>query len=190
MSGLWDFIGRFARLFQWWVMVAPWEQAIRMRLGRHKRKLGPGIHLRIPVLDRLFLQSIRRRVASLQVQTLTAADGRTLSVCAVFGYEITDIEKLYETLHHAEETIRNTVSGAIAERVQAASGPSCGPVPIREAVLLGLDLGRYGISSLDLQFTDFAFTRVHRLVMDSKWGAFGEALNTSVAHGSNSGAPL
>ena len=52
------------RPFQWWVVVAQWELGLRIRLGKKTKALNPGIHFRIPFLDRIYIQSARLRTIS------------------------------------------------------------------------------------------------------------------------------
>ena len=42
MNQILDLIREFFRLFQWWVIIAPWEQAVRVRAGKHLTLLQPG----------------------------------------------------------------------------------------------------------------------------------------------------
>lgn len=34
--------------WKFWIVIAPWEVGVRIRLGRKAVALGPGLHLRIP----------------------------------------------------------------------------------------------------------------------------------------------
>ena len=56
-------------LFTWIVIVAPWEQALRIRLGKRVKLCKAGCYLRIPFIDRIYRQSIRRRLSYFQTQT-------------------------------------------------------------------------------------------------------------------------
>jgi hypothetical protein len=59
VSGVKQIIEALKGLLVWWVTVAPWERALRVRLGKRVTLLGPGVHLRIPVADRVFGDSGR-----------------------------------------------------------------------------------------------------------------------------------
>ncbi len=179
INSFWALFDRFVRLLTWWVVVTPWEQALRVRFGKRVTRLSPGIHLKIPVFDAIYKQSVRLRASSLPVQTITTADGRTITLAAVLNYEISDIQQLYMTLHHAEDTIRNLATGAIAVYVQTRPLAECGPEQIVAGVQL--DLARYGIDSQGVQVIDYAVVRTYRLIMDSKWGGNGDSLDTTRA---------
>lgn len=66
MNELFGAIFRFFRQFQIWVVVAPWEQAVRVRLGKHLSVLNAGVHLKLPFADLVYLQSVRLRISGIR----------------------------------------------------------------------------------------------------------------------------
>lgn len=64
MNAFVEILRSFWRCFIWWVVIQPWEQGIRVRLGKKRVRLEPGIHFRIPYLDAVFKQSNRLRWAA------------------------------------------------------------------------------------------------------------------------------
>src|SRR5688572_3368284 len=102
-----------------WVVLAPWEAGIRIRLGRTVAVLQPGFNWKIPGVDRIYVQTTRLRISGLPTQTLTTADKRTLVIGGNVAYAIADIRRLYDTVHHAEDTIRCLASEAVAEVINS-----------------------------------------------------------------------
>lgn len=49
------------------------------------------------------------------IQTLTSKDLKTVTLNGCAGYEITNIETLYNTMLYPEQTISNIIMGEIAE---------------------------------------------------------------------------
>lgn len=117
----------FGQIFQSWAIVAPWELALRVRLGRHVRQLQPGVHLRIPFVDTVHKQSVRLRVTNLRTQTVVTKDGRPLTLAGTLGYAVADIERLYQTLHHAEDTIENIAQQALAGIAEESDSANISP---------------------------------------------------------------
>jgi len=183
MNTLISLVQQFFRLFVWWVMVAPWEQCIRVRAGKWVTLLGPGPHWKVPVLDKAYVQSVRRRMVNLNMQTLTTTDGKTVTVSGALGYRITDLLLLYQTLHHAEETLRTLALGEIANFVQGHPIAQVTPTAILNLVPSALRLERYGLGDAEIRITSFAVIRAHRLIMDQMWGGDSDRLNTSIAVG-------
>lgn len=183
MSNFWDFIEKLRQLLLWWVVVTPWEQAMRVRTIPWRRqrvkKLPPGIHLKLPMVDQVYKQSVRLRTVSLPIQTLTTQDDQTLTLSGVFGYSISDLQLLYDTLHHAEDTIRNKAQSSIAQYVQSNPKVSCTPERVALNACRGLDLKKFGLDCGELELVDFAYVRTHRFITDTKWGNYGDVLNTT-----------
>lgn len=163
-----------------WATVKPWEQCIRVRAGRWVKRLKPGLHFRIPIVDEIFKQACRLRNAHVTTQTLSTADGATVVVGATIGYEIVDIERLYNSLDHGEDTVGQITAAAIAACVFASARDRATPEAISLCVTAQL-AGRfdsYGLALKSVCITDFAFVRAIRLVMDQRYGGYGDRLTT------------
>lgn len=179
MTGFLEYLARLLGAAAFWVIVQPWQQGLRTRAGRHARLLGPGLYLKLPVLDQVRVESVRRRSAMLPTQTLSTADGHSLTVGAVIFYRIENLERLFCGLHHAEDTISQTGQGLVAQEVFSAARDDLKPdgLAARLSVKLQGALTRYGLAEVEFQVTDFAYVRAIRLMQDSRW-SHGAALNT------------
>lgn len=184
MQSLVELLRSFFRGVRPWVVVAPWEQALRVRLGKHVRVLKAGFHLRIPVIDVVYMQSVRRRVSSIGQQTLTTADKQTVTLTAALGYAIDDVEAVYRGLHHAEDTLVQLSRQRIAQYVATHPLATCMPADLeRLAGQLNLELELYGFVAPELRVTDFAVVKTYRLIGDRQGiGNYGEPLTTTAVH--------
>lgn len=171
MNWLFDTIARLFGSVVFWATVQPWEQAIRVRLGKRVRRLSPGLHLRIPIVDQVHTQTSAWRASLISTQTLSTKDGATIVTGGNVGYRIADIEALYRSLHHAEDTISQVASAALAEQIQRLTKEEATPELVAERATLAVreKLSAFGLAEIELRLTDFAFVRVHRLVMDQRW---------------------
>lgn len=149
MSIFYQILEFLRALINWWFVVEPWEQAVRVRFGKHVRLFGAGVHVRIPFFDKLYLQNVRRRVSQLDVQTLTASDGKSLTVNGSIGYRIADVLKLQQTLHHAEQAVRLEVAGLLTKYVVTHPIDDCKPGQLMDFVKTHLDLSKYGLADVD-----------------------------------------
>lgn len=111
MNWVKELIDYLSKIFQWYIMVSPWEKGIRIRLGNRQKLLNPGTHFRIPFIDTVYVQPCRIRVAHLSAQTATSKDGHSVTFAIAVGYSIADIEKLYNSVNEPERTIANIVQG-------------------------------------------------------------------------------
>lgn len=159
-----EIIRLIGELFTWFFCVAPWEQAIRIRAGKYVRTLGAGFYIRIPFVDRVYKQSVRRRLHVIKAQTLTTKDGRIVTCSGAVGFEIGDLKMLYDTLESPNETIECEVAGIVADYVGAREWNDCGIEELERHVADNLDLKRYGLASQEYYITSLATAKAYRLI--------------------------
>lgn len=157
-------IRQLVQVFTWFVVVAPWEQAIRVRLGKRTQLMVAGVYFRLPFIDRIFKQSVRRRVGIVTPQTLTTLDGRIVTIGGAVGFEITDLCKFYNTLESPNDTITNEVCGLVSRFIGRNLFAECTAPNIEAFVMANLNLKRYGLSSQEFFVTQFAATKTYRLI--------------------------
>jgi hypothetical protein len=167
-------------MFAWIVIVAPWEQAIRVRLGRRVQLLAAGTYLRIPFIDRVYRQSIRRRLMVVYPQTLTTRDRRAITVGAAFGYSVADLMLLYNTLHDAQDTVRTTVAARISEYVAGNDFADCTPAKLEGHVRGNIDFSVFGLANPEFYITNFAAVKTYRFITGEvpSW-SLGDSLSTT-----------
>jgi regulator of protease activity HflC (stomatin/prohibitin superfamily) len=153
-----------SNLFQWWVTIAPWQQGVRIRFGKHTKLLQPGVHFKLPLFDSVYMQPIRLRAQYVESQTLTTSDGKTLSLAAAIQYEITDLLTLYRTLHNAHDTIGQQVQGELASYVYAHRLDELKPSNAEKFLADTMDLSQYGLRVHKFKLTNFAVVRTYRLI--------------------------
>ena len=180
VNTLQEILRQFGRLFRWWIIVLPWDQAIRVRLGKHTRVLQPGIYWRIPYIDLVFQQTIRRRSSRNDMQTLTTSDGHTITLASQMLYEINDIEKLYQSLHNPEDTLTALVQASIAQFVAGRDLVTCTPASIEKHLYDKVEFEDMGLNGVEFYVTNFAVVRTYRLLMDTvrEWNT-GDTMRTN-----------
>lgn len=178
MNAILDLLRAFWRLLVWWVVILPWEEGIRVRAGKHRKRLAPGLRFRIPYIDAVYKQSNRLRWSSLTSQTVTTVDGHPLTLSGQLGYRIRNIDTLYDTLHQAESAVRSIAQGAIAEYVHTHCYADCTPMRVADGATKTLDLSRYGLEVERMQLTTFCRVKSYRLIMDREETIYEDVLNT------------
>lgn len=177
-QGILDFL---KQLLAWWFVVEPWEQAVRVRFGKHVLLMHAGVHFKIPFFDVVYKQNVRRRVSGIPVQTLTASDGAPVTVHGSIGYKICDVLKLHLTLHDAEVSVQQEVQGLVTNYVVTHSVDECTPEKIIAAVKATLNLSKYGLGDIDFFLTGFVSNvPTFRLIQDSlqQYGPYTSGLTT------------
>lgn len=164
-----QFIDWIGNLFRWWVLVAPWEQAIRVRRGKTAKLLEAGIHLRIPGLDRIYRESIKLRTIDTGVQTVSTRDNCAVTLRARIRFRIENYLTVFQELHHAEDTLIDLAMSEIAKQIRTKTRDELTPGLIEEAVEEKLTPDKYGLAGLGISITDFAFVRTFRLIQGERW---------------------
>lgn len=149
---------------KWWVVVAPWEQGIRVRLGKEAVVLNPGIHFRIPFLDRIYVQSIRLRIVTSGSLTVSTLDRKVVTTILTVRFAIRDVKLLYNTIANPETTLINHVSSLAAEYISQATSADLSHKSLSEYVDSKLDVSGWGLEEVSVNITDFAFIRAYRLM--------------------------
>lgn len=156
----------FLKSFQFWIVIAPWESGLRVRLGRTATTLHPGPHWRLPFLDRTFVQSTRLRSISDQGQTMTTRDGHVLTLSVAVFYAIDDIARLYKSVSNPETTLLYQVEGLVAECIAQTDRADLTPKGVEEFVTKRLPSTEWGLGQLKLTVITFAFVKVFRLLQN------------------------
>ena len=153
-----------SRMVTWWVVVAPWQRAVRLRFGKRMVELQPGIHLKVPLVHQVFSQNIRLLVVDTPNQTVTTADGRVVTISAVVGYRIVDIKRVFSSIQNPRDVVNSLAMGAISVYVTSHSAVECS-VPEIEADLTGrLHAEDWGLGFGLVKITDFAFVKTYRFI--------------------------
>ncbi len=151
-------------LFQWWAIITPWEQGIRVRLGKHVEKLDPGIHIKIPLIDKIHIQPIRLRIMSIKDQSLMTADKKIIILAGSIAYKIVDLLKLYESLHNPAEAIEQKIMGIISQYVFEITLDELSPETLALAVNENIDLSDYGLETDGFFITCFVSVKTYRII--------------------------
>lgn len=169
MNFIKDTLDYLSKIFQWWILIQPWELGVRTRFGKRTKLLLPGVHFRIPFFDIMYVQTIRLRVVSLCPQTVSTKDGKTVTISCAVGYSISDILLLFNSLYHPEITIGNMVQGHVAEFIFSHDLVDCAPEQVEEYVTGKLANGDFGIKYEYSKVLSYAVVRTYRLIQDGAW---------------------
>lgn len=174
-DGLIRGITQFFNLFVFWYTIEPWQQCLRVRFGKHVKKIPAGFHLKIPYFDSLHIQASRYRTALCAPQTLTTADGKTVVCTFAVGYALADIEKFYQNVYEANSTLTQIVSGFVADEVARTNHADLSAISISKDLTdkMSDQFWKYGLKDVSVRLQDFAFIRAIRLINDARWQSDG-----------------
>jgi hypothetical protein len=173
MNQVQQFLEYLFNAFKIWVIVQPWEAGLRVRNGKHIKKLSQGIYFKLPYFDSVYVQEIRLRVREMPMQTLTSKDLKTITLNSALGYSISNVEKLYQTLYLPEMTLQNIAMSSIAEVLHSTNADEISPGLLETKVLDKLKADDYGLNYEYFKITNFAVVKTFRLIQDQSWVSEG-----------------
>lgn len=167
-------------LFKWWVVVLPWEQGVKVWLGKNTKTIGAGIHFRVPYLHVVYVQTIRTSFINLSPQTLTTKSGETLTIALIAGYSITDMYKLYNSVGEVESAITGIVTSKVAQFVSSNELKECCPKSIEAHVKNELKETGWGVDVTEISITSYAAVRTYRIIQDGHWMGTSHKLDQQI----------
>jgi hypothetical protein len=162
-------------LLTWWFFVEPWEVAIRLRAGKNMSVKGPGVHLRIPFVDAVYIHNTRRMVTHCPSVTASSRDGRVYGIGVTVSFCIEDVVKLHTEVHDPESVVWQEMAQATAQFVSSRDSSEVMPDALKRE-LDRIDLSHLGLRDAQVCIGSFAAMRAYRIVND------GMALWSSEQH--------
>lgn len=184
MTTFFGWLSRFLSRFRMWVVIAPWEQCLRVRLGKRTKLLGSGVHFVLPLVDLVFTQSLRTRHSTVPTQTLTTRDGKCITLSGSITYDVSDVLKLYENLHDAEDVLQAEANHAVANYITDRYLREITPDGLSESVFAELDdrFEDFGLDVRSYVLNTFAVVRTYRLIQgEPKEWTHGSAITTTAS---------
>ena len=154
-----------------WVVVQPWERAVRVRLGKRTTLLEPGLHGRIPYADEVTVVNTRLRVAAVATQTITTKDGKALTTGGNVGFRIAQPLEALNALQSPESTVAAIAQRAVASFISSREWAALSCPQVEADVLAALrafGMGK-GITVEFVSCVDFAVVRTFRLLQLADW---------------------
>lgn len=170
MNQVKEFLEYVFNVFKFWVIIQPWEQGLRVRNGKHIKKISRGLFFKIPYLDSIYVQEFRLRMIPLSMQTLTTKDGMTVTINSSLGYQISDLMKLYNTICHPGETISALAMSEVSDYIFTHDLKDITPKKIEDSVLSKLRSKDcdFGLEFKNYRITNFACVKTFRLIQDGQ----------------------
>lgn len=155
-SGLFEWLRDTLRSLRPWVIVQPWEQGVMTWCGKRARLIGPGLHVKVPVMHEANIHPIRTRTVSAPLQTLRSADGRIVTIGIIVQHRITDLLKVLDTLHNPSGTIVHMAQGVVSEIVARTAAADLTPELIAREVKAALHPTALGLGDFGVMVSDNA----------------------------------
>lgn len=163
-----DFLIQFLDLFKFWVILAPYERGVLLRLGKFVRVIEPGLTWIWPFnVERVQYESVVPCTHTLGDQSCTTRDGKQVGLQAVITYKIRDIDvALLEVAHH-EDALRDSCSGTIGQVLSTFTWEEimAGDVAQEKITKACRQKGfKYGLEVMSVQFASMGLVKTLRLL--------------------------
>lgn len=107
-----DWVAAGVSHLQFMFIIDPYEEGVVLRLGKYNRTLEEGWHFMAPFgIDRVIKDTVVRRTAYLNVQSLTSKDGKAVNLSPIVIYKIRNIKRWELEVDDASDAIRDITYG-------------------------------------------------------------------------------
>src|ERR1700755_2839628 len=116
---------KFFGILQWafealipFVIIAPYERGVLLRLGHFRNVLAPGFHWCLPLhFDTVQCRNVVPRTTHISGLSTTTSDGRGVGFDAIVTWEIEDIQKAVLDVDDVQDAITDACAGEIGTRL-------------------------------------------------------------------------
>jgi regulator of protease activity HflC (stomatin/prohibitin superfamily) len=174
LKQIWE---QLSSLLRWWVIILPWEQGIKVWLGKKQTLLKAGIYFRVPYFHTVYVQPCRINFINLSPQTLTTKSGDTVTIGMIVGYSIRDVSKLYNSVNEVQGAICGFIQGNVSSFVSSSTTDDSRPNNIEDHVKDKLTSTDWGLDVSEIRVTNYAIVKTYRLIQDQSWMNQGHGLD-------------
>jgi regulator of protease activity HflC (stomatin/prohibitin superfamily) len=162
-----EFLLECIGLFQFWIVLDPYEEGVLLRLGKFKRCLGPGFHWRIPfyVDQILFLHTVPQ-THSLGDESVITSDGRAVAFHAIVTFRVKDIQKAVLEVADVDHAVRDACAGEVGRVMRESSWTDIIGNDILDKLTAACRKRgwRWGIEIMSVQLAGLALVKNIRLI--------------------------
>ncbi len=109
------------------IIINQYERAIILRLGNFKKRVMPGIHVRIPLIDNVLVIDVRERVREFNAERMLTKDNVPVTIDAILRYKIIEerandallnVENFNEMIKQVSQTtLRNNIGASLFQEI-------------------------------------------------------------------------
>lgn len=171
MQALIDFLIR--NLLALWPIarVYDWQVAARIRKGRIREELTPGLHWRWWFVDEVKTYPRTEQVVDVQAGAVTTTDGQSVVVSANIGYTVQSLGTLWRRVWNVDSSIKALAAGRILSDVAQRSwedlhGNARADLEATLRAAINSAVSGWGVTIERVHLTDCVKSRAHRVYLD------------------------
>ena len=148
------------------VVIPHYDRGVRLRLGKPRGVLEPGLHFKLPFLDTILSHMVKATTLNLSEQTITTKDGQSIVIRSVIKYEVSDVETLLLEVSNAVDALSDIVQGIIRDKIIEKDWSELNTSSLTGEISRAskAEARKWGITILQITITDLALMRSIRLL--------------------------
>lgn len=146
-----------------WVVVAPWEQGLRVRFGKRAKLLRSGFHWTLPFVDRVHRVSVRVRMIADNGLTVMSKDGKPVTINLAMQFSVRDALCLFNEVANPEATIVMRAAAGAAKYIANTPLSEITHDAVERAARVSVP-ETWGLSDVDVRVLSFASVRTYRIM--------------------------
>lgn len=161
-----EFIGNAWEDFCPFAVLNEFERGVVLRFGKYSRRIGPGLHFKLPFIEEVWSDTVVPRTINLMSQTLTTKDGKTVVVSSVITTIINDVKKALLCVDGVDNAMEDICYGLIGDMVLGHTWDEILALDVSEVCRSSMnEIGaQYGIEITNVQFQDIAYIKTYRIM--------------------------
>jgi regulator of protease activity HflC (stomatin/prohibitin superfamily) len=101
------------------VVVYDGQHALKFTLGRAQGVVGPGVHFKLPIIQKFAVEETKHTTLDLEPQVIQLSDDLVYEIDAKVMYQIVDLKKAMIEIDHLVTGLQNRVVMAVQSVIQA-----------------------------------------------------------------------
>lgn len=161
-----DLLTSSFHLMAFLTIIQPYEQGVRIRLGKFSEVLDPGLHWKAPfAIDYIHKEHVVPKTDRLSSMATTTVDGRAVAFDAVITYRINDIRKAALEVEDVRDSIADACAGVIGTALAGATWESIRTGEVADGLTTACRKRgwKWGIEIQAVQLTGISLVRNLRL---------------------------
>lgn len=161
-----DFILNFLSDILPFVVVDHYDRGVRLRLGKKREVLEPGIHLKWPFVDKVLTQMVKTTTIQLPEQTITTKDNKSIVVKSIIKYQIVNVEVSLLEVNDPIDAVSDMTLGIIRDVFIKKDWVDCNDGAISKVITdkANKEAEKWGIGIDKVTLTDLGLIRTVRLM--------------------------
>lgn len=155
-------------IFKFWYVLDCYEKGIKLRFGKYKKTLDPGLHFMLPLyIDQVLADNIVPTTIDLGKQSLETLDGYNIVINAIILWRISNIKKILLEVEESEDLLQDICYGVISELISKNKWTDiqCPSFALICCLQMNREIHQYGIQIKKVCFSDKSITKTIRLMM-------------------------